>query len=123
MARVTTKRPRGEPAVNRPGMSLRSRNLSISTSPMVPDAGREAHAEVGHRSRGLARQLPFVAEVVIRAAAEIAVTWEHDEITRDEATTLISAWMNYLPGSVSASARAPAAAPSHSTTTKGPAEG
>jgi hypothetical protein len=41
-----------------------------------------------------------VAERLILAAAQIAATWEYDEITADEARTMISSWMNYLPGGV-----------------------
>jgi len=41
-----------------------------------------------------------VAEKLIAAAADLAANWEHSEITRDEATALLGAWLNYLPGGV-----------------------
>lgn len=39
-----------------------------------------------------------VAALMITRAADLASTWEHDDITRDDATALIAQWMNYLPG-------------------------
>jgi hypothetical protein len=41
-----------------------------------------------------------VAAKLIAAAAELADTWAHDDVTRDEARALLSAWCNYIPGGV-----------------------
>lgn len=41
-----------------------------------------------------------VAEKLIAAAAELADSWDHAEITRDEACTLLGSWCNYIPGGI-----------------------
>jgi hypothetical protein len=40
-----------------------------------------------------------VGNALIKAAADVATGWEHDEITRETATELICRWVSYVPSS------------------------
>jgi hypothetical protein len=65
------------------------------TDPPAPKAARQPAGALNPAARKR-----VVAQAVIKIAADLAATWEHDEITPDEAITLIASWMNYLPGGV-----------------------
>jgi hypothetical protein len=61
----------------------------------APAAGHCDQPGGGPDGTGLSRaahKRAVAAEIV--AAAEIVGSWEHDEITRDEAAAMISTWMN-----------------------------
>ncbi|HLI36608.1 MAG TPA: hypothetical protein VKV80_04610 [Streptosporangiaceae bacterium] len=91
-------RKSGDPRPGRQLAGARDARKTKKTAAAKPEPAAKPGQPAAPKPMSAGERKRAVAAAVIRAAADLAAAWQHDEITRDEATAMISAWMNYLPG-------------------------
>lgn len=71
-----------------------------AAKPTTAPATTPAKTEPEPKPLTVSERKKIVAAQLIAAAAELAASWSHDDVSRDEATALLSAWCNYIPGGI-----------------------